>query len=249
MKPFLHYAASAAIVVVVCATASAASSATPHAQAATAQAVTDPAPVAASQTAGVDQGQSAVGADPAATPAAVPIPDTCARPPWPPEARRYELEGRTRLRYRIAADGSVADAAIEQGSGWALLDEASLKTLRGCSFSAQQAADAQGAVRQVVHVWAPEGEGMRPALVAGSCAASTQFAGFAPLDTATDGAGIRVRMLVNTGGEPFGVKAERDRFPTDQVEAARRYAASCRFTPASGAGRRSDAMFGRVLLK
>ncbi|QJE02944.1 TonB family protein [Massilia forsythiae] len=247
MKPFLHCVAAA---ITAFAAASAASAVSPDAQAAAQQAGADPAAAGvASQAAGADQGQSGVGADPAAAPAAVPIPDTCARPPWPPEARRYELEGRTRLRYRIAADGSVADAAIEQGSGWALLDEASLKTLRGCSFPAQQAADAQGTVRQVVHVWAPEGEGMRPALVAGSCAPSTQFAGFAPLDGSSDGGGIRVRMLVNTGGAPFGVKAERGAFPADQVEDARQYAVSCRFTPASGAGRRSDAMFGRVLLK
>jgi TonB family protein len=174
----------------------------------------------------------------------------CAPRVWPKEAIRYEIEGDTLLTFRIAPDGAVADAAVARTSGWTLLDEASLANLRTCRFAPRQATGAGKA--PVQYNWRLEGEPVvLPELAPDGCPASVRFAAFSQRDPApTDMKGIRVRMLVTPAGQPYGVKAEAGVHPAADVDAALRYAASCRFGfPANVAGQRTDTMFGKVLFK
>jgi len=49
---------------------------------------------------------------------------------YPPEARRQGMEGTTEVQFQIAGDGSVADVTVVKSSGFALLDQASVQTIR-----------------------------------------------------------------------------------------------------------------------
>jgi len=49
---------------------------------------------------------------------------------YPPEARRQGMEGTTEVQFQIAGDGSVADVTVMKSSGFALLDQASVQTIR-----------------------------------------------------------------------------------------------------------------------
>ena len=182
-------------------------------------------------------------AEPAAAPRGV-----CAVPEWPLEARRYEIEGRTRLSFRISPEGRIVDAAVDRSSGWALLDEASLRALHTCTYTAQQAAEAQGKQFKVLHVWELEGRRVAPSLVPGSCAPSERFAGFVPMERGpTDGTSVRVRMLINAKGEPVRVRAEPGPFGQEEVQRVLRYVETCRFSyDPQAKGQRTDTMSGRV---
>jgi len=55
-------------------------------------------------------------------------------PSYPPLALRQGWEGTTLVRITVAADGSVADVAVEETSGYELLDDAALKAIRAWRF-------------------------------------------------------------------------------------------------------------------
>lgn len=195
----------------------------------------------------------AAGAAPAArqsTPALSPA--ACVRPAYPREAIRYELEGITTLRYRLAHDGRVAGVQVLQSSGWGMLDEAVIRSLQACRFTPAQAAQAGGAALPVRYVWRLDGgHVIRPHLVPGSCPASGRFAGFKPYDDRPSGAdGIKLRLLVDPAGRPRGVKLEGAAPAPAMADALARYVESCRFgfDPALG-GARTDTVYGRVLLR
>lgn len=57
-------------------------------------------------------------------------PESCVRPAYPREAIRYELEGITTLRFRLAPGGQVAGVQVVKSSGWAMLDEAVVRSLQ-----------------------------------------------------------------------------------------------------------------------
>lgn len=176
---------------------------------------------------------------------------SCGMPAYPREAIRYELEGVVRLRYKLAQDGSVTDAAIDKSSGWTLLDGASLGALRACTFSLDQAAASAGRVLKTEHTWQLEGVRNHPRPVPDSCPLSERFNGFLPFDRIyTNSEGVRVRFLVDANGQPHGVKAEDAGLPQDQVEKAISHIAGCRlaFDPAV-AGARTDTVSGRVMFK
>jgi TonB family protein len=60
-------------------------------------------------------------------------PASCAQPQWPAEARRYEIEGATTIRFEIGADGKVRHAAAAQ-QRLAHSDEAALQGIAQCVF-------------------------------------------------------------------------------------------------------------------
>jgi TonB family protein len=173
----------------------------------------------------------------------------CAGAEYPPEARRYELEGITTLRFHLAPDGRVAGARVEKSSGWALLDEAAIRTIQACSFTPEQAARAKGAALPVQYVWSLEGNRVRPQLLPGSCPASGRFAAFQTYENAPSGPdGVKVRLLVDDAGEPRRVKPEGASLPRDTLDALVKYVESCRFGfDPSIKGERTDTVYGRVV--
>jgi TonB family protein len=56
-------------------------------------------------------------------------------PVYPPELERAGIEGIVVFRLKIAADGNVADAVIEQSSGFAAMDRAALEAVRKWRFT------------------------------------------------------------------------------------------------------------------
>jgi TonB family protein len=50
----------------------------------------------------------------------------CPAPSWPREAQRYEIEGVTRIRYKLLPDGRVGEPRVIKSSGWAILDDATI---------------------------------------------------------------------------------------------------------------------------
>jgi protein TonB len=187
---------------------------------------------------------------------AAPLPalssESCVRPAYPREAIRYELEGITTLRFRLAADGRVAGAQVVKSSGWAMLDEAVVASLQACRFTPEQAARAGGTALPVQYVWSLEGEhAVRPHLVPGSCRAAGRFAAFQAYDDKASGPdGVKVRLLVDPNGQPRGVKPEGANLAPAVADALVKYVESCRFgfDPALK-GQRTDTAYGRVLLR
>jgi TonB family protein len=177
--------------------------------------------------------------------------NACPGPEYPLEARRYELEGITTLRYRLAPNGQVQDARVAKSSGWKLLDDASIRTIQACSFTPAQAARANGAALPVKYVWSLEGNRIRPQLVPGSCPASGRFAGFQPYESAPSGAdGVKLRLLVDAAGQPRGVKLEGAELAPETAAALVKYVESCRFGfDPSIKGERTDTAYGRVLFR
>jgi protein TonB len=55
-------------------------------------------------------------------------------PPYPAEARRLAQEGLVMIRVQVDAQGKVASALVSNTSGYALLDEAAMKTAGGWQF-------------------------------------------------------------------------------------------------------------------
>jgi TonB family protein len=175
----------------------------------------------------------------------------CAGAEYPVEARRYELEGITTLRYRLAPDGRVKDVQVARSSGWKLLDDAAIRTIQACVFTPEQAARADGAAMPLKYVWSLEDNRIRPHLVPGSCAASSRFAAYRDYDNAPSGPdGIKVRLLVDGLGRAHGVKPEGATLAPDAAEALVKYVESCRFgfDPAVQ-GERTDTAYGRVMLR
>ena len=177
------------------------------------------------------------------------LPSACTRPDWPPEAKRYDLEGTTVLDYRIR-EWRIADVKVRKPSGWPILDAAAVRGLQACKLKTDAAQPRESAVRTVDIVWAtPNGPSARPQLRPDTCAASAQFHGFAPLDrTPTAGDGVLVRFLTNGRGEPFNIRLEGRIIDHALAEQVRHYVQSCRFVAANVPGPKTDAVYGRVLL-
>lgn len=49
---------------------------------------------------------------------------------YPPQARRWGMEGTAEVQFRIAGDGSIEDVTVVKSSGFALLDRASIETIK-----------------------------------------------------------------------------------------------------------------------
>ncbi|CUI03926.1 energy transducer TonB [Massilia sp. P8910] len=177
------------------------------------------------------------------------LPSACTRPDWPPEARRYDLEGTTVLDYRIR-EWRIADVKVSKSSGWPILDAAAVRSLHACKLKTDAARPREHAVRSVDYVWATSGgPSARPQLHADSCMASRLFSGFVPLDrTPTAHDGVLVRFLTNGRGEPFNIRLEGHVGDAALAEHVRHYVQSCRFVAANAPGPKTDAVYGRVLL-
>jgi TonB family protein len=179
-------------------------------------------------------------------------PASCAQPQWPAEARRYEIEGATTIRFEIGADGKVLRPVVTQGSGWQILDQAALQGIERCVFQPNLPAARQQTQFPLQYVWKLSGApAARPLLVADSCQPSDRFVAFREADQRpSDRHGILLRFLLNADGAPTRVVAEPNGQPPALVAQAAGYLQSCRFAHAAGAaGERTDTAFGRVVLK
>ena len=179
-------------------------------------------------------------------------PASCAQPQWPAEARRYEIEGTTTIRFEIGSDGKVLRPVVAQGSGWKILDDAALQGIARCVFQSDLEAARQHTAFPLQYVWKLSGApAARPALVTDSCPPSGRFASFREADQhPSDKDGILLRFLLNAEGAPMRVVAEPNGQPPALVAQAAEYLQSCRFAYAAGAaGERTDTAFGRVVLK
>lgn len=61
-------------------------------------------------------------------------PHACATPSYPASLQSDEVQGSVLLSVLVKPDGSVADAKLEQSSGYAGLDHASLRAGAKCKF-------------------------------------------------------------------------------------------------------------------
>lgn len=60
--------------------------------------------------------------------------NTCAKPEYPQEARRYDQAGTVTLSFLINTDGKVADSNILKSSGFRSLDQAAVVGISRCHF-------------------------------------------------------------------------------------------------------------------
>lgn len=147
---------------------------------------------------------------------------TCPPQVYPREARLYELEGKTTMRFSVGQDGKVAAASVARSSGWKVLDDAALSNVQLCVFPADRAANEHFSVQ---YAWAlDDTELLRPLLVPGSCQPSQYFQGYNNLDkSASNGSGVVLRMFVGSEGIPSRIVAEAPGLPAELVEAAVTY--------------------------
>lgn len=177
------------------------------------------------------------------------LPSACTRPDWPPEAKRYDLEGTTVLDYRIR-EWRIADVKVRKPSGWPILDAAAVRVLQSCKLKTDAAQPRESALRSADIVWATAGgPSARPQLHPDSCPPNAHFHGFVPLDRSpTSADGVLVRFLTNGRGEPFNIRLEGRITDHALAEHIRQYVQHCRFVAANAPGPKTDAVYGRVLL-
>ncbi|WP_193316965.1 energy transducer TonB [Janthinobacterium sp. FT14W] len=168
---------------------------------------------------------------------------------YPQEARRYELDGKTSMRFSVGQDGKVATASVARSSGWKVLDDAALSNVRQCVFPADRTAKENFSVQ---YTWdLDDTELLRPLLVPGSCQPSPRVQGYNNLDKSTSNdSGVVLRMFIGSEGAPARIVAEAPGLPAELVEAAITYVQGCRFAIDPGVGgTRSWSTYGKVLLR
>jgi TonB family protein len=174
------------------------------------------------------------------------------KPQYPKEALRYELEGKTTVRYTMSPEGRMVDVTVARSSGWRLLDDATVTFVSSCAFPPEKIAAFQGKTYPLQYVWHLDRHDPHPALVADSCQASQTFAGLKLFDDQpSDARGLKVRFLVDVAGQPYGIKSEGGSLDTATADQLVAYVQSCRFVfdPKVVSKPRTDAMFGRVLMR
>lgn len=179
-------------------------------------------------------------------------PQYCAKPEYPKEALRYELEGKITVRYTISPEGRMVDVTVAKSSGWRLLDDATLTFMSSCAFPPEEIAAFQGKTYPLQYVWNLDRHDSHQALVADSCQASQTFAGLKLFDERpSDERGLKVRFLVDAAGQPYGVKSEGGSLDIATADQVAGYVQSCRFVfaPKVVPKPATDAMFGRVLMR
>ncbi len=167
------------------------------------------------------------------------------------EIEQYGLQGTTWLAVDLGDDGRPGQVRLHRSSGWKLLDDTAMRTLRGCRFDPAGDPIVRRRDIKMAYKWAvaPSKDQPGPAtIVAGSCGASDRFRAFRPvMGDVSASKGVLVRFLVDPAGKPFGMKFEDDTPPATQLAGAA-YLQSCRYTPAQGkAGPAQGTFHGRLI--
>lgn len=169
-------------------------------------------------------------ADTEELPAPANKPTACPALQWPREARRYELEGKVEMSVLVGEDGRVLDTRLRKSSGWKILDEATIAGQTKCAF--QPLLRDGKPVRywaKVNFVWRLEDDGQptsTPGLIENSCAPSSLFR---IADNQGSGPVLRLRLLLDREGRPFGIKIEDGSKDMAIDRAAIDFVASCRY--------------------
>jgi TonB family protein len=99
------------------------------------------------------------------------------RPVYPPEARRFGLEGKTVVRAMISADGTAAFVRLAGSSGYRSLDDAAIKAALGGRFNPAKNADGQAVGGELLipinWVLTPADRVVEPSLTYGGRVAAT----------------------------------------------------------------------------
>jgi TonB family protein len=164
----------------------------------------------------------------------------CPRPEYPPEARQYELDGTTMVRFRVAADGEAVETQVAQSSGWLSLDAAATAAVSKCTFKPAMRDGVPVSTWSTVQYAWHTGDGVAsayrpspPSLVNGSCNGALGFEVAAASDTATS---VKYRFITTVDGQATQIRAER-RTPDPQTDAAAEaFLSSCWFQPAMKEG-------------
>ena len=174
---------------------------------------------------------------------------TCPPQVYPREARMYELDGRTTMRFSVGQDGKVAAASVLRSSGWKVLDDAALSNLQQCVFPADKPDKENFSVQ---YAWDLDDTMLlRPLLVPGSCQPSERFQGYNNLDKSlSNDSGVVLRMLIGSEGHPSRVVAEAPGLPAELAAAAIAHVQGCRFAvDPEAAGARAGSTYGKLLLR
>jgi TonB family protein len=175
----------------------------------------------------------------------------CPAPTWPREAQRYEIEGVTRIVYRLHPDGRVSKPRVIKSSGWAILDDATIALALSCKYTAEQAAEVQGRELPLEFVWVLEGERVHANMLPATCGPAGRIDGFQPFDRQPgDDKGVKVRFLIDKAGAPRGIRIEGEGVDPALADEVLGYLGNCRFEyDPQAKGVRTDTMYGRVLLR
>ena len=115
-----------------------------------------------------------------------------------PESERYQLHGTTRLALTLDKYGVAKSIAVQESSGWTLLDQQAIKLAGTCRFRW----DSKDGILVVPS--APVSGGADPDLIEGSCLAGSAFR-----EVAHDTPGaIKVRLMVWTDGKAYAPRLE-----------------------------------------
>jgi len=175
----------------------------------------------------------------------------CPAPIWPREAHRYEIEGVTRIKYRLLPDGRVSEPQVVRSSGWTLLDDATIALALRCKYTAQQAVEANGRELPLEFEWHLEDERVHANMLPATCGPAGRIDGFQPFDRqGSDAHAIKVRFLIDGDGAPHGIRFEARGIDPALADEVLGYLGKCRFEfDPQAKGVRTDTMYGRVLLR
>jgi len=169
----------------------------------------------------------------------------CAQPQWPDEARRYEIDGITTIRFEIDRNGKVMRPAVTASSGWKILDDAALRSIGQCAFRSGH----PGGPYPLQYVWKfDDAPVLHPQLVPQSCQPVDGYTSFRQMDrTPSDANGILLRFLVDAQGAPTRIVPEPNGQPAERIVQAIRFLQTCRFAyDPSVQGERTDTVYGRA---
>lgn len=154
----------------------------------------------------------------------------CKAPVHSPEAKRYELQGTTRLAFNVDQYGMAASISVARSSGWKLLDAESVKLAATCRF---RQPEGPGTL-DVPWVLAPETLApVRPVLKAAACKSSALFK---PVEAGQANDTLLVRLQVWADGQIYGPKLDTGSGDEKIDRAAIAFVQSCSYTPAESAG-------------
>jgi TonB family protein len=175
----------------------------------------------------------------------------CPAPIWPREAQRYEIEGVTRIKYKLLPNGRVSEPQVVRSSGWTILDDATVALVLNCKYTPQQAVEAHGRELPLEFEWHLEDERAYANMLPATCGPAGRIDGFQPFDRQnSDARGIKVRFLIDGEGAPRGIRIEGKGIDPALADEVVGYLGKCRFEYDPQAKRvRTDTMYGRVLLR
>jgi len=155
----------------------------------------------------------------------------CKAPVHSPEAKRYEMQGTTRLAFKMDQYSTPTGITVARSSGWKLLDAESVKLAATCRFP-----QPEGAAGTLDVPWVLAAETLapvRPVLKTATCKSSLLFK---PVEAGEPNDTVLVRLQVWADGQIYGPKVETGSGDEKLDRAAMAFVQSCSYAPAERAG-------------